>query len=849
MAVIAMCLLLPMFDSCVDPCPAADCKDRDQIPPQFISQRGAAAGRTRCRKTSAGVLFGVAHLARSRTSALHQHQLPRATQSSVRGYMCWLDAAEVKPRPSRLPELTLNYEKQPLLDGAVTSLGTAEAPHGSLPRHSLDANHADHDRAATPAAIPRQPSHAEMPERGKLWWRPAEYPQRRRLVGIICFAITSKSRTCGSAEHLTTCLCSCGYSAAATTPPPAAGSLPSSLTERRITMYGLGPWRDSKLVTVAGDRQEHVEAHSGTPQDFLRRHERAAFEAASGGYEAMHDIGPCLLKRAADTRNLRLAWDFLRRHGGPAPGPNGLTYSDLAEFEVWELLRVLSGTILGGTYRSGPDRKVSISKGQGRGQRVLRLQDIQDRVVHRAVAQIIGPLLDPTFDDNSDGFRPNRNRCHALAKAMHHAQQAGRMVWVVADIKDAFDHVPLRRLLDIVRKRIPNADDLAQLVERIVDNGTKRGLRQGSPLSPLLLNLYLDHVLDRPWRRKQPDTPLLRTADDILLVGRTESEALKALDHLRHTLTAAGMPLKETPGAAIRNLNTNKADWLGFEVAEGASGLEVRIAEAAWDKLAELLERAHTRPAGPLRAAEIVSGWMDQQGPCLPHEEGDQVIARVDSVAREMAFDELPDAEELLTRWRRAHARWNALVAATGAAYAAADDSSASRHDFCAAKSRSDGASSGASSLSFSSDETVMLYTDGSCDRFTGRGGWAAIFVAPSLSQPFCGSGRLNRTTNNRAELIAVIKALERLAAPTRLQLVSDSQYVVLGITERLPKWKQQGWRAGSGRHRRDLLNADLWQVLDALLSEHLVSCKWVRGHAGCRWNEECDRLAKEATV
>ena len=206
-------------------------------------------------------------------------------------------------------------------------------------------------------------------------------------------------------------------------------------------MYGLGPWRDSKLATDACACQEHVDAHSGTSHDFLRRHERAAVKAATGGYQAMVDIAPRLLPRVADTRNLRVAWDYLRRHGGPAPGPNGLTYEDLEEFEVWELLQVLSKAIRDGTYRAGPDRQVSISKGNNRGQRILRLQDIQDRVVHRAVAQIIGPLLDPTFDDNSDGFRPHRNRCHALAKAMHYTQQADRRIWVVADVKNAFDRL------------------------------------------------------------------------------------------------------------------------------------------------------------------------------------------------------------------------------------------------------------------------------------------------------------------------------------------------------------------------------------------------------------------------
>ena len=67
-------------------------------------------------------------------------------------------------------------------------------------------------------------------------------------------------------------------------------------------MYGLGLRRDTKLAASADDRQEHVDAHSGTQHDFLRRHERAAVKAATGGYQAMLDIAPCLLKRVADTR-------------------------------------------------------------------------------------------------------------------------------------------------------------------------------------------------------------------------------------------------------------------------------------------------------------------------------------------------------------------------------------------------------------------------------------------------------------------------------------------------------------------------------------------------------------------
>jgi len=128
-------------------------------------------------------------------------------------------------------------------------------------------------------------------------------------------------------------------------------------------------------------------------------------------------------------------------------------------------------------------------------------------------------------------------------------------------------------------------------------------------------------------------------------------------------------------------------------------------------------------------------------------------------------------------------------------------------------------------------------------------GGWAYILDAASLIRPLVRCGGLKRTTNNRAEILAVIRGLESLAQPTAVHVLTDSEYVAMGITKRLARWRLQGWRAGSGRHRRPLKNADLWKRLDALLVEHRVTCEWVRGHAGHPLNVESDRLARIAAV
>lgn len=622
-------------------------------------------------------------------------------------------------------------------------------------------------------------------------------------------------------------------------------------------MYeSLGQRGDVKLLVGARARQMPVEAHVGRCRDFLRRHEQAAAEAVRHGRRGLEDIGPHLLQRTADTRNLRAAWDHLAQHGGQAPGPNGLTYSDLDQSEVWELLRTLRSAIQSGTYRHGPDRPVNRPKSSGSGYRTLRLENIADRVVARGVVQIVQPLLDPLFDERSYGFRPNRDRRHALAEAMQLAD-SGYLVWVVEDIQDAFDHVPLRRLLDIVRKSLPSAEPILALIERIVNTGTKRGLRQGNALSPLLLNLYLDHHLDRTWRRRFPDTPLLRTADDPLIVCRTEAEARNAHAQLREILLPTGMRLKGTPDSAICDLHTgDHADWLGYDVSWGIDGLEVRTAEKAWRKLARELEEAHEHPASPLRARRILEGWTDQLGPTYPYAEHDQVYARVTALFRESAFDEAPD--EPAFEWRRwgAYARWLRLLDGLPGRDVPTSlplfPGGSACHVLTAPEARrSDGAPAGAPSLSFSADlacdETVTLYADGCCDRLTNEGGWAVLLEAAGFRRNLQGSGYLARTTNNRAELIAVINGLKQLPATRSVEIVSDSEYVLLGISERLPEWKSRGWRAGSGRHKRPLQNADLWRRLDDLLAAREVACTWVRGHAGHQQNEDCDRRARRA--
>jgi ribonuclease HI len=105
-------------------------------------------------------------------------------------------------------------------------------------------------------------------------------------------------------------------------------------------------------------------------------------------------------------------------------------------------------------------------------------------------------------------------------------------------------------------------------------------------------------------------------------------------------------------------------------------------------------------------------------------------------------------------------------------------------------------------------------------------------------------SGPEADTTNNRMELMAAIRGLEALTKPCQVLLQSDSQYVVKGITSWLKDWKRRNWKKADGK---PVLNADLWQALDAQLARHHVEARWVKGHAGHAENERVDRLASQA--
>jgi ribonuclease HI len=136
-------------------------------------------------------------------------------------------------------------------------------------------------------------------------------------------------------------------------------------------------------------------------------------------------------------------------------------------------------------------------------------------------------------------------------------------------------------------------------------------------------------------------------------------------------------------------------------------------------------------------------------------------------------------------------------------------------------------------------NEIVEIFTDGACKGNPGVGGWGALLRTKGKERELCGGEAL--TTNNRMELMAAIVALETLTRQCKVRLHTDSKYVLQGITEWLPGWKQRGWKTAS---KQPVKNDDLWRRLDEAVIRHHIEWVWVKGHAGHEGNERADQLA-----
>ena len=136
-------------------------------------------------------------------------------------------------------------------------------------------------------------------------------------------------------------------------------------------------------------------------------------------------------------------------------------------------------------------------------------------------------------------------------------------------------------------------------------------------------------------------------------------------------------------------------------------------------------------------------------------------------------------------------------------------------------------------------DQLVEIYSDGACSGNPGPGGYGAVSVYGNARKEISGYER--QTTNNRMEMTAVIEALRQLKRPSKIKIMTDSSYLVKGMTQWIPGWIRRNW---VNSQKKPVLNRDLWETLIELCKDHDVEWQWIKGHAGHPMNERADQLA-----
>jgi CRISP-associated protein Cas1 len=231
------------------------------------------------------------------------------------------------------------------------------------------------------------------------------------------------------------------------------------------------------------------------------------------------------------------AWEKVRANAGAAGG-DGIS---IAQFQASAEGRIsqLSHRLREGRYAPGPVRRVHVPKPKG-GFRPLDIPCIADRIAQAAVAAALMPVLEPEFEDSSFAYRPGRSVAQAVRRVMAHRREGFRHV-VDGDIVRYFEQIPHGRLIARLEQHVSDAA-LLDLIGIWLEHHshTERGVPQGSPLSPILANLYLDSIDEAIEAR---GVRLVRYADDFLLLCKSEALAGDAMAAMAHLLAEHGLEL------------------------------------------------------------------------------------------------------------------------------------------------------------------------------------------------------------------------------------------------------------------------------------------------------------------
>ncbi len=267
---------------------------------------------------------------------------------------------------------------------------------------------------------------------------------------------------------------------------------------------------------------------------------------------------------------LKEAWESVMKNGG-SPGIDGTTIEKLKKDGIDLLLKEIQSELKARTYTPSPLKRIYIPKANGK-KRPLSIPTVKDRITQTAIKIIIEPIFEIQFEPNSFGFRPNKSAHDAVDEIVKYLNYGCEHV-IDADISQCFDNIDKHKLMEQVARRISDGAML-HIIRLFLDAGIMednevhsqdKGTPQGSPLSPLLANIYLDQ-LDKQWKasglesRYREDAHLIRYADDVLiLIGGNPQYPYTKLQNIIEDL---GLTLNATKTRIVKA--EEGFDFLGF---------------------------------------------------------------------------------------------------------------------------------------------------------------------------------------------------------------------------------------------------------------------------------------------
>lgn len=323
-----------------------------------------------------------------------------------------------------------------------------------------------------------------------------------------------------------------------------------------------------------------------------------------------------LFERVLQRDNIQAAWKRVRANKGTA-GMDGMT---IDEFPAWAKLgnwKTVMTELKTERYTPSPVRRVDIDKPDG-GTRQLGIPTVTDRVIQQAIAQVLTPIFDPGFSNNSFGFRPGRNGQQAV-KQVQRIIKEGRRIAVDVDLSKFFDRVDHDLLMTYLGRKVKDKR-LLKLISRylragVMDNQryleSREGVPQGGPLSPLLANIMLD-ALDKELEKR--GHKFARYADDFTIVVKSQRAGERVLCSISQYLQRRLKLVVNTSKSHV--VKTNECKFLGFTFRAGRIQWHPKTLLKFKQQVRELTNRnwGVSMKYQLFKTSQFIRGWINYFG-------------------------------------------------------------------------------------------------------------------------------------------------------------------------------------------------------------------------------------------